>query len=63
VAFVGGVDTQELLIRMTPSEIKEEVRRLRRHFGTNFVVSPSHEAILPNVPFENVVAMAEAAHE
>jgi len=27
------------------------------------VVSPSHEALLPNVPPENVVAMAEAARE
>lgn len=29
----------------------------------NRVVSPSHEALLPNVPPENVVAMAEAAVE
>jgi uroporphyrinogen decarboxylase len=63
LAFIGGVDTQDLLIRMTPAEIKGEVRRLRRLFGSNYVVSPSHEAILPNVPFENVVAMAEAARE
>jgi len=26
-------------------------------------VSPSHEALLPNVPPENVIAMAEAALE
>jgi uroporphyrinogen decarboxylase len=63
LAFVGGVDTQDLLIRMTPAEIKGEVRRLRRLFGSNYIVSPSHEAILPNVPFENIIAMAEAAGE
>jgi len=27
------------------------------------IVSPSHEAILPNVPMENIEAMAEAATE
>ncbi len=63
LAFIGGVDTQDLLIHMSPDQIKGEVRRLRRLLGPNFVVSPSHEAILPNVPFENVVAMAEAARE
>jgi uroporphyrinogen decarboxylase len=31
--------------------------------GPNLIVSPSHEAILPNVPPENVEAMAEAALE
>jgi hypothetical protein len=31
--------------------------------GPNLVVSPSHEAILPNVSLENVLAMAEAARE
>jgi len=63
IAFVGGVDTQELLIYATPKQIKEEVYRLRETLGPNFVVSPSHEAILPNVPLCNVIAMAEAARE
>jgi hypothetical protein len=31
--------------------------------GPCLIVSPSHEALLPNVPPENVVAMAEAALE
>ncbi len=63
LAFVGGLDTQQLLIKLTPPAIKEEVRRLKRVLGPNLIVSPSHEAILPDVPFENVVAMAEAARE
>ncbi|HUU92806.1 MAG TPA: hypothetical protein VM238_16570 [Phycisphaerae bacterium] len=32
-------------------------------FGPCLIVSPSHEALLPNVPPENVRAMAEAAIE
>lgn len=63
VAWVGGVDTQDLLMHDTPEQIITEVRRLKRLFGPRFIVSPSHEAILPNVPLDNVLAMAKAAHE
>lgn len=63
IAFVGGVDTQDLLIHATPQQIKQEVYRLREIFGNNYIVSPSHECILPNVPLENIIAMAEAAKE
>jgi len=31
--------------------------------GSRLIVSPSHEALLPNVPPENVLAVAEAAVE
>ena len=60
IAFVGGVDTQDLLVHGTPGEIKKEVKRIKDILGPNLVVSPSHEALLPNVPPENVLAMAEA---
>jgi len=63
IAFVGGVDTQHLLIHATPARVKDEVHRLRDTLGPNLIVSPSHEAILPNVPLENIEAMAEAARE
>lgn len=61
IAFVGGIDTQELLIHATPQRIRDEVFRLRDILGPSWIVSPSHEALLPNVPPQNVVAMAEAA--
>lgn len=63
VAFIGGIDTQRLLVHGTPDQVKEDVRRVKRLLGPSLVVSPSHEAILPNVPPENVIAMAEAARE
>lgn len=63
IAFIGGVDTQQLLVEASPAQIKDEVRRLRDLFGPCWIVSPSHEALLPNVPPQNVAAMAEAAHE
>jgi len=63
IAFVGGIDTQELLVHGSPEEIKEEVKRVKSLLGPNLVISPSHEALLPNVPPQNVLAMAEAARE
>ena len=63
IVFVGGVDTQHLLPFGTPQEVRDEVRRLRDLFGENYVVSPSHESILPGVSPDNLRAMAEAAAE
>lgn len=63
IVFVGGVDTQELLPFGTPQQVRDEVRRLRDLFGPNYVVSPSHESILPGVSHDNILAMAEAAAE
>lgn len=61
--FMGGVDTQQLLPFGTPQQVREEVLRLRDIFGPDYIVSPSHEALLPIVPFENVEAMSRAAKE
>jgi len=63
IAFLGGIDTQELLVHATPEAVKTDVRRVKALLGPNLIVSPSHEALLPNVPPENVLAMAEAALE
>ena len=63
IAFVGGVDTQDLLVNATPQEVKDDVYRLVETLGPNLVISPSHEAILPNVSFDNVLAMREAVQE
>ncbi len=61
LTFIGGVDTQELLPFGTPEQVKSEVRRLKEVFGQRYIVSPSHETLLPNVPPENVLAMRDAA--
>jgi uroporphyrinogen decarboxylase len=63
IAFLGGIDTQYLLVHGTPEEIKADVRRVKALLGPSLIVSPSHEALLPNVPPANVLAMAEAALE
>jgi uroporphyrinogen decarboxylase len=63
LAFMGGIDVQSLLTYGTPVDIRQDVRRVKRLLGPNLIVSPSHEAILPNVPPENVEALAKAAVE
>ncbi len=61
IAFMGGIDTQDLLVNGTPDQVRAEVLRVRGLLEPGLIVSPSHEALLPNVPPGNVVAMAEAA--
>lgn len=62
VSFCGGVDTQELLARQTPEQVFATVMALRRIFPTGLVLSPSHEAILPDVNPANIAAMFKAVH-
>ena len=60
IAFMGGIDTQDLLVHAGPAEIKAEVQRIKQLLGPSLIISPSHEALLPNVPPRNVEAMAMA---
>ena len=60
IIFMGGVDTQELLPFGTEKQIKDEVNRLKDVFGPNYILSPSHEALLKNVGSKNLMAMANA---
>lgn len=59
-SFCGGLDAQYLLVQGSQEEIRRETERLMRLFPTGLVVSPSHEAILPDIPPENIAAFAEA---
>lgn len=64
LAFWGGIDTQRVLSRGTPAEVREEVRRRIADLasGGGYVLCAVHN-IQPEVPPENVVAMYEAALE
>ncbi len=61
VSFCGGVDHQQLLVNGTPDQVIKKVLELRRIFPTGLVISPSHEAILPDIPPRNIEAMLAAA--
>lgn len=61
IAFMGGIDTQDLLVNGTPDDVRADVARVRHLLAPRLIISPSHEALLPNVPPANIRAMAEAA--
>jgi len=59
-AFCGGVDAQHLLVHGTPDDIKQKVSELKQIFPTGLIISPSHEAILPDIPPANIQALFNA---
>ena len=61
VSFCGGVDAQYLLVNGTPEDVTKKVMELKEIFPTGLVLSPSHEAILPDIPPENIEALFKAA--
>ncbi|MFZ4725248.1 MAG: uroporphyrinogen decarboxylase family protein, partial [Paludibacter sp.] len=56
----GGVDAQYLLVNGTPEQVSQKVLELKQLFPTGLVVSPSHEAILPDIPPANIEALFNA---
>jgi uroporphyrinogen decarboxylase len=60
MSFCGGVDAQRLLVQGAPEDVFAEVKRLVGLFPTGLIVSPSHEAILPDMPPANVEAIFAA---
>lgn len=61
VSFCGGVDTQGLLVHGSPEQVKNKVHELRQYFPTGLIISPSHEAIMPDVPPANIKALFDEA--
>lgn len=62
-SFCGGVDTQDLLVHGTPDEVAAKVKELRTIFPTGLIISPSHEAIMPDVPPANIKALFDEAQK
>lgn len=63
VSFCGGVDTQDLLVNGTAEMVRAKVKELRTIFPTGLIISPSHEAIMPDVPPANIKAMFDEAQK
>jgi len=59
-AFCGGVDAQHLLVNGTPEQVTDKVHELKLLFPTGLIISPSHEAILQDIPPANIKALFEA---
>lgn len=64
VVFWGGIDTQHVLPYGTVADVEAEVRKRISDLGPGggFVVAPVHN-IQPDVPPENILAMAEATRK
>jgi len=64
LSFWGGIDTQHVLPRGSVQDVEAEVRRRIRDLGPGggFVLGPVHN-IQPDVPAENILAMADAARK
>jgi uroporphyrinogen decarboxylase len=62
-SFCGGVDTQDLLVHGSPADIANKVKELKSFFPTGLILSPSHEALQPDVPPANIEAMFRAIKE
>ena len=62
LVIFGGVDAQTTLIECTPEEVEKETLRNIEAFARcgGYIVSNSHHG-LPDMPGENLVAMAHAA--
>ena len=60
IAFCGGVDAQYLLVKQSPEEVASKVQELKEIFPTGLIISPSHEAILPDIPPANIEALFHA---
>ena len=60
VAFCGGVDAQNLLVNGSPEEVARKVTELKELFPTGLIISPSHEAILPDIAPANIKALFDA---
>jgi uroporphyrinogen decarboxylase len=63
VFWGGGVDTQQVLSKASPAEVRRVVRESLEIFkpGGGYVFAQVHN-IQPDVPVENVLAMYEAFH-
>ncbi|QGY43462.1 methyltransferase [Maribellus comscasis] len=63
VAFCGGVDAQNLLVNGEPKDVTKKVMELKDLFPTGLILSPSHEAVLPDIPPANIKAMFKAINQ
>ncbi len=64
LVFCGAIDTQRILPRGTPEQVRDEVRRVISILGPGggYMVSSVH-SVMNDVPAENILAMVDAAME
>ena len=63
VVFFGGIDENHILLECTEDEVRAETRRIMNILGEKgrYIVAPSHDYLLPEVPEGNIFAMYDEA--
>lgn len=63
LSFYGGISMQHILPHGTPTQVKEEVRKMMEVMGENggYIVAPNH-AIPNDVPTEGICELLEVVH-
>ncbi len=59
IVFMGGVDTQDLLVNGSINDVEKVINSLLCEFGNHFILGPSHEALLDNINVKNLIFLAE----
>ena len=61
--FFGGIDENHILLHCTEAEARAETRRIIDILGSKgrYIVSASHDYLLPELPVENIFAMYDEA--
>jgi len=65
IVLNGCVDTHHLLINGTPELVRARVREILEIMkpGGGYIISPSHDYLLPETPVENVLALYDTVRE
>jgi uroporphyrinogen decarboxylase len=63
LVFFGGIDENEILCHASKQRVREETKRIIDILGSDgrYIVSASHDYLLPEVPAENIFAMYDEA--
>ena len=64
LAFMGAIDTQQVMVRGTVEDVYADVRDAIAKLapdGTGYIIGPSHH-LQSDIPPENMIAMRDAAH-
>jgi uroporphyrinogen decarboxylase len=65
ITLMGCIDTHHLLIKGTPELVRAGTREVIEIMkpGGGFIISPSHDYLLPETPVENVLALYETVQK
>jgi len=63
VVFFGGIDENHILLECSEADVRTETRRIIDVLGSKgrYIVAPSHDYLLPEVPERNIFAMYDEA--